>query len=192
MKCEEVLKTLPLFLYGELSFEDEERLEAHIDQCESCRAALATDKAMFRSLDDAELLPTQDMLDDSRAKLRQRLVYAEPVHASFWDKVRQGFSINFHFAPGLAQPVGAVLMLALGFLGARFAPSSITGKLGFAGVVTEPVSSRVRYVEPVSAGKVQIVVDETHQRVLSGNIEDPSIQRFLLTAAKDPSDAGLR
>jgi hypothetical protein len=35
-------------------------------------------------------------------------------------------------------------------------------------------------------------VDETHQRTLSGNIEDPSIQKFLLTAAKDPNDAGLR
>jgi hypothetical protein len=50
----------------------------------------------------------------------------------------------------------------------------------------------VRYVEPTAAGKVQIVIDETRQRVLSGNLEDQSIQRLLLTAAKDPSDAGLR
>jgi hypothetical protein len=47
-------------------------------------------------------------------------------------------------------------------------------------------------VEPVGSGKVQIVVDETRQRVLSGNLDDQSIQRLLLTAAKDPSDAGLR
>jgi HEAT repeat protein len=39
---------------------------------------------------------------------------------------------------------------------------------------------------------VQIVLDETHQRVLSGSVDDTAIQRLLLTAAKDPSDAGLR
>ncbi len=30
------------------------------------------------------------------------------------------------------------------------------------------------------------------QRVLSGSLDDQAIQRLLLTAAKDPSDAGLR
>jgi HEAT repeat protein len=47
-------------------------------------------------------------------------------------------------------------------------------------------------VEPVSPGRVQIVLDETRQRVLSGSVDDVAIQRLLLTAAKDPSDAGLR
>ena len=54
------------------------------------------------------------------------------------------------------------------------------------------MTSRVRYVEPVSPGRVQIVLDETRQRVLSGSVDDEAIQRLLLTAAKDPSDAGLR
>ena len=83
-------------------------------------------------------------------------------------------------------------MLVLGFVGARLAPNSLLGPWRAAGMVSEPVTSRVRYVEPVSAGRVQIVVDETRQRVLSGRLEDQSIQRLLLTAAKDPSDAGLR
>ncbi len=58
--------------------------------------------------------------------------------------------------------------------------------------MVEPATSRVRYVEPVSPGRVQIVLDETRQRVLSGSVDDEAIQRLLLTAAKDPSDAGLR
>jgi HEAT repeats len=58
--------------------------------------------------------------------------------------------------------------------------------------IMDPGSSRVRYVEPVGGGKVQIVVDETRQRVFSGNVDDQAIQRLLMTAAKDPSDAGLR
>ena len=54
MKCEEVRKTLPLFLYGELSFDEEERVELHIDECAGCRKALEREKALFRSLDAAE------------------------------------------------------------------------------------------------------------------------------------------
>jgi hypothetical protein len=192
MKCEEVRTSLPLFLYGELSFEDEERLEVHFDECAACRDALARHKAMFKALDAAESHPTQEQLDDCRAELRTRLATVKPEHAGFWDKVRQGFSVHFHFAPGLMQPVGAVAMLVLGFVAARMTPGTLLGSFQSAGVAEQPVASRVRYVEPVAPGRVQIVVDETRQRVLSGSVEDQAIQRLLLTAAKDPSDAGLR
>ena len=83
-------------------------------------------------------------------------------------------------------------MLALGFFAARMAPPSLMGGSFRAAGMTEPVTSRVRYVEPDGAGKVQIVVDETTQRILSGSIEDQSIQRLLFAAAKDPSNDGLR
>jgi hypothetical protein len=191
MKCEEVRTNIALFLYGELSFEDEEKLEMHIDECPACREALAREKAMFKSLDAAELLPRHELLDECRGELRRQLAHATPERGKFWDKVREGFTIHFHFAPGLMQPAGALAMLVLGFVAARMAPSSLLGSW-HAASVAEPLTSRVRYVEPVAAGRVQIVVDETRQRVLSGNPEDPSIQRLLLTAAKDPSDAGLR
>jgi hypothetical protein len=191
MKCEEARTILPLFLYGELSFEEEERLEAHIDECDACRGDLAREKALFKSLDAAEMVPSQNLLEQCRAELRQRLTETAPVHVSFWDKFREGFTIHFHFAPGLKQPVGALAMLAAGFFGAKMLPPSLLGSFRSAGLV-EPATSRVRYVEPVGSGKVQIVVDETRQRVLSGNLDDQSIQRLLLTAAKDPSDAGLR
>jgi hypothetical protein len=192
MKCEEAKKTLPLFLYGELSFEEEERLELHIDECAGCRIALERERSLFQSLDAAELAPSQDLLDHCRADLHARLAHGEPDGGGFWTKLRQGFSIHFHFAPGLAQSAGLAGMLVLGFLAARMTPGSFPTLGRAAGVVAEPVSSRVRYVEPMATGKVQIVIDETRQRVLSGNLEDQSIQRLLLTAAKDPSDAGLR
>ena len=191
MKCDDARKTLPLFLYGELSFEDEEQLEVHIDECDACRDALAREKLLFKSLDAAEIVPSAELLADCRAQLRQRLEHAAPERASFWDKIRQGFTINFHFAPGIMQPIGALAMLAIGFFGARVTPASFLGSFHSAGLV-DPGSSRVRYVEPMGSGRVQIVVDETTQRTLSGTLEDQSIQRLLLTAAKDPSDAGLR
>jgi hypothetical protein len=163
----------------------------HVDECDACRDALAREKLLFKSLDAAEIVPSAELLADCRAQLRQRLEHAAPERASFWDKIRQGFTINFHFAPGIMQPIGALAMLAIGFFGARVTPASFLGSFHSAGLV-DPASSRVRYVEPMGSGRVQIVVDETTQRTLSGTLEDQSIQRLLLTAAKDPSDAGLR
>ncbi len=198
MTCEEARKNLALFLYGELSFDEEELVEVHIDECVGCRQALAREKALFAALDSVELAPSAEALAESRAELRSRLALIgqptgmSPVRGSgWWDKIREGFTIHFHFAPGIAQVAGAAAMLALGFLTARVAPNSFLGNLRSAGMV-EPATSRVRYVEPVSPGRVQIVLDETRQRVLSGSVDDEAIQRLLLTAAKDPSDAGLR
>jgi HEAT repeats/Putative zinc-finger len=201
MTCEETKKNLPLFLYGELSFDEEEQLESHMDECAACREALAEEKAMFAALDGAELLPAPGALEDSRVELRRQLALAGRTMpdgnigargASWWDRVREGFTINFHFAPGIAQVAGAAVMLVLGFLTARVAPNSFLGNFHQAGLVDAPATSRVRYVEPMSPGRVQIVIDETRQRVLSGSLGDQDIQRLLLTAAKDPSDDGLR
>jgi hypothetical protein len=192
MKCEDARKSLPLFLYGELSFEDEERLEVHIDECDGCRAALAQEKVLFKALDDSEMSPSLELLAECRAQLREKLAHAAPERVSFWDKIREGFTIHFHFAPGIMQPVGALALLAIGFFGARMTPGSFLGAGHTDAGIVDPGTSRVRYVSPVGSGRVQIVVDETTQRVLSGTVDDQSIQRLLLTAAKDPSDAGLR
>jgi len=204
MTCEDARKNLPLFLYGEMSFDEEELLEVHIDECDGCREALERERAMFAALDAAEVTPTAQALADARSELHRRLAGERRLGmerdrglertqtAGFWNKIREGFSIHFHFAPGLAQVAGAVAMLALGFLTARFTPGHLGGGMGQAGLVDPMTTSHVRYVEPMSTGRVRIVVDETRQRELSGRPTDEAIQRLLLTAAKDPSDAGLR
>jgi hypothetical protein len=180
MTCEEARKNLPLFLYGELSFDEEEQVEVHVDECAACRLALAREKALFGALDGAEMVPPPELLEESRAELRRRLGLAGRTMRApgIWDKFREGFTVRFHFAPGIAQVAGA--------------PNSFLGNWHSAGVLAEPTTSRVRYVEPLAPGRVQIVIDETHQRVLSGSVDDQAIQRLLLTAAKDQSDAGLR
>jgi anti-sigma factor RsiW len=196
MTCEEARKNLPLFLYGELSFDEEELVEVHMDECAACRVALAREKALFQALDGAELVPAPELLEESRAELQRRLQTIrgggiETRGAGWWNKFREGFTVRFHFAPGIAQVAGAAAMLLLGFLTARVAPSSFLGNFHSAGMV-DPTTSRVRDVEPLGPRRVQIVIDETHQRVLSGSLDDQAIQRLLLTAAKDQSDAGLR
>ena len=191
MKCDDARKWLPLFLYGELSFEEEERLELHLDECDACREQLTREKTFHRALDDAEIVPSSELLANSRQQLRRAIAHAEPVRGGFWSHVRESFAVRFHPTPVVMQPLGALALLALGFFGARMIPLGDSNRVDIAGIV-EPATSRVRYVEPMAANKVQIVVDETRQRVLSGRLEDQSIQRLLLAAAKDPSDPGLR
>jgi len=84
---------------------DEEQLEVHIDECDACRDALAREKLLFKSLDAAEIVPSAELLADCRAQLRQRLEHVAPERARFWDKIRQGFTINFHFAPVSCSPL---------------------------------------------------------------------------------------
>ena len=120
MTCEEARKNLPLFLYGELSFDEEEQVEVHVDECPACRTALAREKALFQALDGAEMVPAPELLEESRADLRRRLGTMRGNSGmrapGIWDKFREGFTVRFHFAPGIAQVAGAAAMLVLGFL----------------------------------------------------------------------------
>ena len=90
------------------------------------------------------------------------------------------------------QPVGAVAMLA-----ARVCGGTDDARLDAGIMARGQRGGRARYFarslcRAGGSGRVQIVVDETRQQVVSGSLEDQAIQRLLLTAAKDPSDAGLR
>ena len=40
MNCESVVRNTPLFLYGELSLEEEQSFQDHLDQCGECRKAV--------------------------------------------------------------------------------------------------------------------------------------------------------
>lgn len=192
MTCEDARKALPLFLYGELSFDDEERVEAHLENCGTCRGEFAQQKGLHRALDAMELEPPPDLLFKSREELRRRVGAAGPPRESFWERLKHGFTIHVHPIPAGLQPIGAAALIAMGFFGARMLPTS-TGERTFnsAGLMA-PVTSRVRYVEPASSGKVQIVVEETRQRMMSGSVDDQNIQKLLLAAARDPQDPGLR
>ena len=65
--------------------------------------------------------------------------------------------------------------------------------LGITGMsLADPGAQRVRSVEPSANGGIQIVLDETRQRTVSGGLDDQNIRVLLLSAAKDPSDPGLR
>src|SRR5437016_6635236 len=143
---------------------------------------------MHEQLYAMEVRPQFGMLARSREQLRRSMA-AAPARESLWQKLRNGFTIHVHPIPAGLQPVGAIALIAMGFFAARMIPAS-KGSAGMADM--SPMTSRVRYVEPGKAGKVQVVVEDTRERILSGAVDDQNIQALLLAAARDPQDAGLR
>ena len=188
MNCETARRSFSLLLYGELAFDDEERVYLHLDSCESCRAELERERKFQTVCDSGEVEPPAELLLESRQALRRRLLAArrERAQHSFWD------FFKIRWVPSYLRPVGALALVAAGFFGARIGGGGGFGPFHTAGVLAEPAASRVRYVEPEPSGEVQIVVDETRQRVLSGRLDDERIRHLLLAAAKDPADPGLR
>jgi hypothetical protein len=169
MTCEDVRKSLPLMLYGELDFDQEEECEVHLDECAACRQELAREKTLHRVVTELEIMPTADMLTQSRQQLRRSLETAVPGKANWWEHWREMLTIRFHPLPAVWQTASAMVLLAAGFFGARLAPQEFRTGATVAGL--EPSVSRVRYVEPMANERVQIVLDETRQRVLSGSLE---------------------
>jgi HEAT repeat protein len=82
-------------------------------------------------------------------------------------------------------------LIAAGFFGGRMLPGDSLSDRPVSRL-SEPLASRIRFIEPDASGQVQIVVEETRQRVLSGDPGDDRIRNLLLTAARDSSDPGVR
>ena len=187
MNCESVRKQFPLYLYGELSFEDEETVAGHLDDCAGCREQLEREKRMQSALDGARVTPSADLLERCRLELPRTIRDAGAVPGGRAGWLRRLLSPGIP-SPGWLRPLGAVALLAVGFFAARYTAPGTGGPTA----APESVATRVRYVEPAGPGKVRIVFDETRQRELSGSVDDGPVRQMLLAAMQNPVDPGLR
>lgn len=192
MTCDKAQRLLPLFLFDELSLEEENAVHEHIDSCPACRTALERERAMHQLLEDAEQEVPPGLLVRCRAGLRNGFqMHPVPVaRQSFWRRLW-----DMPMSPVVWKPLGAMALVAVGFFGARLLPVSDGGDSflrAFRSNSSGPVAERVRYVNTDSSGGVKLIVDETRQRVLSGRLDDDRIRGLMLSAAQDPSDPGLR
>ncbi len=197
MKCDDALRALSLYEYGELDAPTEENLESHLHACSSCGQEWKRQRAMSQALSQREIEPPDALLEQCRQELTRNL-YREgerPVAS------RLNIAWPFRdlaamvFGPGLRfrQALGAVALVALGYFSAHINLfSGGAGVLSLAGLIPDGMVSRVRSVQPDSSGRVQISVDETRQRVVSGRSDEPAIQQLLLAAAREEDNPGLR
>jgi hypothetical protein len=188
MNCQSAKELLPLYLYGELSFDDEETIESHMDACAACRTALQRQREVHASLDNLAVEPSPALLRACRDELHMRLAHESgALGAGWWERFTGMLT-----APAWMRPAGALTMIAIGFAAARLIPPGVFSGNGALEMGMVEPSSRVREVQPSGNGKVQIVLDETRQKVVSGALDSEKIRVLLISAAKDPSDPGLR
>jgi hypothetical protein len=202
MNCDSILKLLPLYYYGELTPDEEERVEEHTHECTACTLELVQQRALAAALDRRKLVAAPALLDDCRSDLMAAIQGGAPratrTMKGPWRLFLDAMAASFTGAPlsGIArlrQPIGALALIAIGFFGARLihtsAPSGTGGLLSSVTSPTDEVYSTVRSVQPDNSGGVAISLDETHRRVVTGNMNAPNIQRLLLAAAHEDNPA---
>ncbi len=189
MNCEEVRKTLSLFLYGEVSLEEEQALQDHLDGCAPCRQALEDEKALHEALDARALAPSDELLGACRRELRLRVGF-EARQRRLATRLRAWFSPGAGWRAFLPRPATAAALIALGFFAARW--TSRTPSHHPAQIPAERQIASIRFLEPDPRGGVRIAVEETRRRVITGRPEEEPIQRLLLAAARQAADPGLR
>src|SRR5690242_19565969 len=112
--------SIPLYFYGELSPEEEERVDEHLDGCEPCRGELDRLRMVAAALDRREMTAPSGMIDDCRERLMDAIhdgvspasvTLPAPLGQSFGERV----SALMAALRGLRQPIGAVALLAVGY-----------------------------------------------------------------------------
>ena len=194
MTCEEMGKAIPLYFYGELPPEEEERLEDHLDGCDSCRHELERLRTIAAALDRREMPVADNLLGECRNDLMRALHSGLPI-APLSAQPHRGPSLGERLSAlgtalwGLRQPIGAVALLAVGYFSAQLTPARRQPAMGD---LSEPLVARVRSVQPDASGRVRISLEEVRNRVVSGRMDDGNIQRLLLAASRDETDPGVR
>lgn len=186
--CKNAREQFALLLYGELSFDEEERIESHLDGCAECRAALERQKALHDAVDAAAVTPSPALLSRCREDLAELLPREKPASgwALWWNQMASGWKIQF------LRPMGAMALLAIGFFAAKVTPGlSFPGGVAWMGL-GDFGGAQVRNVATQPDGRLRIVFDETRQRTISGSKEDQQIRALLMAAAKEGADPGLR
>ena len=172
MNCESTGEFADLYLYGELESHLEEEFEQHVHVCAGCRTALERRESLHRGIDAARVAPPPELLAECRRSLfRARAFDRKPSPWMAWTAMWR-------------RPLGALALVALGFFASRLGSQAV--------VMGEPILSTIRSVQPDASGHVQIALDETRRRLVTGSLTDGNIERLMLAAVRDESNAGLR
>jgi hypothetical protein len=202
MNCEMIQKLLPLYYYGELTADEEERVEEHTHACTPCAGQLLQQRTLAAALDQRQIVPEAMLLEDCRSDLLAAIQggapRSEPAARGPWRLFLDALSASFkrgssNRATWVWQPLGAVALIAIGFFAARLMyttpPPAGPALLSSVTAPTDDVYSTVRSVQPDNAGGVAISLDETRRRVVKGRMNDDNIQRLLLAAAHEDNPA---
>ena len=73
MNCDAVVKSIPLYFYGEVAPDAEDAIEEHLGTCAPCREEWERQKALAAALDRHELAPPAELLAECRHDLARAI-----------------------------------------------------------------------------------------------------------------------
>jgi len=190
MNCDSVSQLIPLYFYGEVTPEQEDQVDQHLHECTACAAQMEQQRALAAAFDHrrAEFPPA--LLEECREDLMAAIAGGAPRQVKTtkgpWTLFLEAMTSTFAGFGRLRQPVGALLLVVLGFAVARF-----TGAGPTVPAITADNIPNVRDVKADNDGTVRIRFDETTHHEIKGRLEDPDIKRLILAGSRD-EDAAVR
>lgn len=182
MSCQFVKEHVELYVFGELSFDEEEMLELHLAECTECHELVEEHRVMLRLMNEVEVEPPPALLAECRRGLRGNLAAEQEVRSGWIEKLK-GWVPEW---PRVLKPAMGCAMLALSFYAGQ--QVELQKSVSAAGLPT----TRIRTIQGTGNGMVQIVLEEPRQRMIVGGLHDEGIEQALLAAARQAPDAGMR
>jgi hypothetical protein len=196
MTCDSVTKLIPLYYYGDLTPEEEDLFDEHLHECTACTSEMERQRVLAAALDQRRLEPPALLLEDCRADLMAAIAGGAPVMEKAakgpWTLFLEALNISFAGFGKMRQPAGALALIAIGFFAARFSGSLVPfASNGIGSMSLSPSDNTLSTVRSVNSdgGRVQITVDETRRREISGRLDDPDIQKFILAGSRGENAA---
>ena len=195
MSCDSVSKLIPLYFYGEVTPEEEDQFDPHVHESAACAAEWEQQRAMAAAFDRRQAVIPPALLEECREDLMAAIAGGAPRQVKAvkgpWKLFLEAMSDTVAGFGRMRQPVGAVLLVLVGFLAARF-----TGVSGgsVSGVATNNAAmlsgSHIPVVREVKAegdGTVRIQFDRREE--VSGRLEDRNIRDLILAGSREGDPA---
>ena len=130
MTCDAVRKLIPLCFYGELPAGEESRVEAHLRECAACAREMERMASLAGALNRRQVEVPASLLEECRADLRAAvesgaLLAGAPAKGP-WTLFLEAMGATLSGFSRWRAPVGAVALVAIGFVGARFSGAGRT------------------------------------------------------------------
>jgi len=187
VNCETVKDLLVLLNCGELSFEDEEAVEAHLESCQVCKAEQIELQRLDACLEFQSAALSPDLLARCRRDLKDKLMQEAPRRSGFplaawWRSLAS--------APWL-KPAAAIALLAIGFMGGKVFQPGPPRLVAVQPTAVQP-STETAQVQTSPAGEgVPVSYRPSQQTAVSMEPNDTRVRDLLLAAVND-QDPALR
>lgn len=195
MNCEWVKSQIVLYAFDELGDSERAEVEHHLERCEACARAAEAERQLRRVMDlRPGLEPSPALLAQCRAGLSEALE-ALPAGSSrpAWRRFLEVPAAPFTAPRFQWQAALAVLLLFLGFsggwiFGLRKARTNGDTAMDF----PETNISNIHSINTAPNGMLEIALDTTRRRVLTGSPDDPRMERLLVYALRNYYNSGIR